>query len=156
MAMETTLILVKPDGVQRGLIGDIVSRFERKGLAIAGMKLMKVTPELAETHYGEHKGKPFYDGLVSFITAGPIVAMAIRGPRAIKVCRALMGKTFGHEAEPGTIRGDFSASTGMNLVHGSDSPESAQRELGIFFEPSEILDYEHTRAPWCYNEEDAG
>ena len=154
MAMEATLVLVKPDGVQRGLIGEVISRFERKGLVIAGLKLMRVTPELAETHYGEHKAKPFYPSLVSFITSGPVVAMAVRGPRAIKVVRDLMGKTFGHEAAPGTIRGDFSASTAMNIVHGSDSPASARRELGIFFPPAEILEYDHVRAPWCYNDED--
>jgi nucleoside-diphosphate kinase len=154
MAMEATLVLVKPDGVQRGLIGEVISRFERKGLVIAGLKLMRVTPELAETHYGEHKAKPFYPSLVSFITSGPVVAMAVRGPRAIKVVRDLMGKTFGHEAAPGTIRGDFSASTAMNIVHGSDSPASARRELGIFFPPAEILEYDHVRASWCYNDED--
>ncbi len=156
MAIETTLILIKPDGVQRGVCGDIIGRFERKGMQIAGMKLMHVTPELAERHYGEHKGRPFYDGLVKFITASPIVAMAIRGPRAVSVCRTLMGKTFGHEAEPGTIRGDFSCSKGFNLVHGSDSAESAVRELGIFFGDGEILDYETCNAGWVYNEEDLG
>lgn len=154
MAIESTLVLVKPDGVQRGLIGEVISRFERKGLTIAGLKLMQVTPELAETHYGEHKEKPFYPGLVEFITSGPVVAMAVRGPRAIKVVRDLMGKTFGHEAAPGTIRGDFSASTAFNVVHGSDSGTSAKRELGIFFRPEEILEFDHTRAKWCFGPED--
>ena len=154
MAIETTLVLVKPDGVQRGLIGEVISRFEQKGLTLAGLKLMRVTPELAETHYGEHKEKPFYPGLVEFITAAPVVAMAVRGPRAVKVVRDLMGKTFGYEAAPGTIRGDFSASTAYNVVHGSDSTTSAARELGIFFDATEILDYDHTRATWCFGPED--
>ena len=154
MAIETTLVLVKPDGVQRGLIGKVISRFEDKGLTLVGLKLLHVTPEIAEKHYGEHKEKPFYEPLVKFITSGPAVAMAIRGPRGIKVVRDLMGKTFGHEAAPGTIRGDYSHSTSMNIVHGSDSPESAARELGIFFDANEILEYDHTRINWCCGAED--
>jgi nucleoside-diphosphate kinase len=154
MAIETTLVLVKPDGVQRGLIGEVISRIERKGLVLAGLKLMQVTRALAEVHYGEHKEKPFYPGLVDFITAGPVVAMAVRGPRAIKVMRDLMGKTFGHEAAPGTIRGDFSASTAFNIVHGSDSPASAARELDIFFTADERLEYEPALARWCHGAED--
>ena len=154
MAIETTLILVKPDGVHRGLVGEVISRFERKGMTLAGLKLMRVTRELAEKHYGEHKGKPFYESLLTFITSGPVVAMAMRGPRGIKVARALMGKTFGHEAAPGTIRGDFGQSTSMNIVHGSDTPENAARELSIFFSEDEILDYDHCRSAWSFGEED--
>lgn len=154
MAVETTLILVKPDGVHRGLVGEVISRFERKGLTLAGLKLMRVTRDIAEKHYGEHKGKRFYEGLLDFITSGPVVAMAVRGPRCIAVARGLMGKTFGHEAAPGTLRGDFGLSTSMNIVHGSDSLENAARELAIFFSRGEILDYDHCRSAWSFGEED--
>ncbi len=139
--MERTLILLKPDAVQRRLIGPILERFERKGLKVVGMKLMQISDELAATHYGDHKGKPFYDGLVCFMTSAPVVAMALEGNKAISVCRKLMGATFGCDAEAGTIRGDFGISNGFNLVHGSDSPEAAERELGLFFNEGEILEY---------------
>ncbi len=131
--MEKTLILLKPDAVQRRLIGKILARFEDKGLRIAGMKLMQVSKELAETHYQDHKGKPFYDGLVGFITSSPVVALCLEGPSAITVCRNMMGATFGFKADPGTIRGDYGISNQFNLVHGSDGPEAAERELGLFF-----------------------
>ena len=131
--MEKTLILLKPDAVQRRLIGKILARFEDKGLRIAGMKLMQVSKELAETHYQDHKGKPFYDGLVGFITSSPVVALCLEGPSAITVCRNMMGTTFGFKADPGTIRGDYGISNQFNLVHGSDGPEAAERELGLFF-----------------------
>jgi nucleoside-diphosphate kinase len=139
MANETTLILVKPDGVRRHLIGEIVKRFEQKGLRIRGLKMMKMTEEMAAAHYAEHVSKPFYPELRDFIVSGPLVALAVEGPDAITLCRNLMGKTKAVEAQPGTIRGDFATTTGENLVHGSDSPESATRELGIFFKPEELF-----------------
>lgn len=139
--MERTLIILKPDTVQRQLVGQILDRFERKGLVLAGMKLMQVTKELAERHYAVHQGKPFYSGLIEYITSSPVVVVVVQGPRVIEVARKLMGKTFGYEAEPGTIRGDFGASKTYNLVHGSDSPESAEQEIGLYFKPDELLDY---------------
>ena len=139
--MERTLIILKPDCVQRRLIGRILQRFEEKGLTIAAMKLMQITRELAERHYAPHQGKPFYPGLISYITSGPVVVLVIAGPQAITICRKLMGKTFGFEAEPGTIRGDYGSSRTYNLVHGSDSPESAAAEMALYFTPGEILDY---------------
>ncbi|MCK4660633.1 MAG: nucleoside-diphosphate kinase [Phycisphaerae bacterium] len=140
--MERTLIILKPDCVQRRLIGRLLLRFEDKGLTIVGMKMMRVSRELAERHYGVHQGKPFYPGLLDYITSGPVVALVLRGPRCIEVSRALMGKTFGYEAVPGTIRGDFGLSRTYNLVHGSDSPESAETEITLYFKPHELLDYD--------------
>lgn len=137
--MERTLIILKPDCFQRRLIGRVISRFEEKGLALAGMKLMRVSRELAERHYAVHQGKPFYPGLIEFITKGPVVVIALQGPRCIEMARKIMGKTFGFDAEPGTIRGDFGASRAYNLVHGSDSPESAAFELGLYFRPEELI-----------------
>lgn len=148
--MEQTLILVKPDGVQRGLVGEIIARFENKGLRLSGLKLMQVTKELAEQHYDCHKGKPFYDGLVKFITSSPVVAMVWTGDDAINLCRTVMGATRPSEAQPGTIRGDFAINTGHNLVHGSDSPENASREIGLFFKPQEVVDYERLLEKWFY------
>lgn len=153
--METTLIILKPDAVQRGLIGRIISRIEDKGLQLAGAKLMRVPKALAEKHYAEHEGKPFYPGLIEFITSTPVVVLAVRGPEAIAVCRKLMGKTKGTEAEPGTIRGDFGVSPGFNLAHGSDSGESAERELALWFKPGELLDYELSVAQWVYEASEA-
>lgn len=141
MSVERTLILLKPDAVQRRLVGEITQRFERKGLKIVGMKLMQIPRELAEQHYAPHKGKPFYDGLVSFMTAAPVVAFVLEGFQAIDVCRKLMGQTFGFNADPGTIRGDYGISNQFNLVHGSDAPESAAREIELFFRPEELLSY---------------
>ena len=129
--MEQTLIILKPDCVQRRLIGRIISRLEDKGLVIGAMKLMRISRELAERHYAPHKGKPFYPGLIDYITSGPVVVMVVGGPRAINICRKLMGKTFGYDAEPGTIRGDFGCSRTYNLVHGSDSPETARQEISL-------------------------
>ncbi len=146
--VERTLILLKPDAVQRGLIGAIISRIERRGLKIVGLKMMRVTPELAERHYGEHKGKPFYEPLVRFITSAPIVAMVVEGPQAIAVMRAMMGKTDSKQAEPGTIRGDFGLSNRHNLMHGSDSPESATREIALFFTPEELHAYARSSEAW--------
>ncbi len=123
--MERTLIILKPDAVQRGLCGQILDRFEKKGLQIVGLKFMKIPQALAETHYGPHKGKPFYDGLVKFMTSSPVIVLALYGKDAIAIARKMMGATFGSKAEPGTIRGDFGVSNSFNLIHGSDSPESA-------------------------------
>ncbi|QDU79894.1 Nucleoside diphosphate kinase [Polystyrenella longa] len=142
MAVERTLLLVKPDGVQRRLVGTILSRFESKGLKIVGLKMLNVTPELARKHYEEHVEKPFYPLLEEFITASPVVAIAAEGVDAISVARTMMGSTNGREAAPGTIRGDLSQSRQMNLVHGSDSPEAAKRELDIYFSAAELLDYD--------------
>lgn len=151
MSMETSLIILKPDAVQRGLTGRILSRFEDKGLQIVGMKLGMISPETAATHYQDHKGKPFYDGLVSFMTSSPVVILAVRGVGAIAVARKMMGATFGSKAEAGTIRGDFGVSNSFNLIHGSDSPEAAERELGIFFQPGEVLDFSRPIDEWVYD-----
>ena len=139
MALERTLILVKPDGVERRLIGRIVSRIEDKGLSIIGMKMLQVTPELSKQHYAEHVAKPFYKDLEAFITSGPVVALVVEGPEAITVMRTLMGKTNARESAPGTIRGDLGASRQMNLIHGSDGPDAAKREIATYFKDSEIV-----------------
>jgi len=146
--MERTLVLLKPDALQRRLVGTIIARFEAKGLNIVAMKLVQVSRSLAERHYAEHVGKPFYGELVSFITSAPVVALVVVGPRAIEAVRRLMGKTNPFDADPGTIRGDFGLSVGMNLVHGSDSPASAAREIPLFFTEAELLAYEMTDAAW--------
>ena len=146
--MEQTLIILKPDCVQRRLMGRIIQRFEDKGLTITAMKMMQISRDLAERHYAPHKGKPFYPGLIEYITSGPVVVMVVAGPRAINVCRKLMGKTFGFDAEPGTIRGDFGASTTYNLVHGSDSPESAATEIALYFADAEMLNYTTPETAW--------
>ena len=148
MSIERSLILVKPDGVQRGLIGAIISRIEQRGLRIDGMKLMHISQELAEQHYGEHKGKSFYNSLIEFITSSPVVAMVVTGPQAVSVMRAMMGKTDARAAAPGTIRGDFGLSNGTNLVHGSDSLESAKKEIERFFTPDEICSYTRESENW--------
>lgn len=137
--LERTFVAVKPDGVQRGLVGDMISRFEKRGLKLVGLKMLMVTPELAEKHYGEHKGKPFYEGLVSFITSGPVVAMVWEGKNAISLARNVIGATNPASATQGTIRGDLAVDIGRNLVHGSDGPESAVREVSIFFHDGELL-----------------
>ena len=149
--METTLIILKPDAVQRGLMGRIISRFEDKGLQIVGCKLMQISPELAAKHYESHQGKPFYDGLVKFMTSSPVLVMALRGVGAIAMSRKMMGATFGSKAEPGTIRGDFGVSNSFNLIHGSDSPEAAERELGLFFNAGEVLDLNRAIEGWVYD-----
>jgi nucleoside-diphosphate kinase len=154
MATERSLILVKPDGVERRLAGRIISRFEERGLRLVGLKMLRVTKELAAEHYAEHIEKPFYPLLEEFITAGPIVAIVIEGPEAISVARVMMGSTNGREAPPGTIRGDYGLSRQMNLVHGSDGPEAAVREIGIYFRPEELVDHEPTLAEWiCADDE---
>jgi len=149
--MERTLIILKPDAVQRGLSGEIVTRFEKKGLQIVGMKMMRIPQQLAETHYEPHKGKPFYPGLVKFMTSSPVVVLALAGKDAIAISRKMMGATFGSKAEPGTIRGDYGVSNSFNLIHGSDSPESAQRELGLFFKQGELLDWAPASQGWVYD-----
>ncbi|NPA75666.1 MAG: nucleoside-diphosphate kinase [Euryarchaeota archaeon] len=145
---QRTLVLLKPDAVNRRLMGELIARFEKKGLKIVAMKMLKVPREMAERHYEVHRGKPFYESLIEYITSGPVVAMAIEGDNAIAVVRKMMGKTNGQEAEPGTIRGDYSMSIQNNLVHGSDSEESAHRELSIFFRPEEIVEYEMADERW--------
>jgi len=148
--MERTYLMVKPDGVQRGLCGEIVSRFERKGLKLVAMKLMVIPKETAELHYGEHKGKKFYDSLISYITSGPVLAMVWEGENAVSICRNMMGKTNPAESAPGTIRGDYATVTGLNIIHGSDSVESAEREIKIFFKPEELVSYDRTADRWTY------
>jgi nucleoside-diphosphate kinase len=146
--MERTFLMIKPDGVQRGLIGEIVSRFEKKGLQLAAAKFMSVDQELAVQHYAEHEGKPFYEPLIAFITSAPVFAMVWQGDNVIALSRALIGKTNAVEAAPGTIRSDYAVHTNFNLIHGSDSPENAEREIGIFFAPQELVEYEQTIQRW--------
>jgi nucleoside-diphosphate kinase len=146
--MERTFLMVKPDGVQRGLIGEIMRRVERKGFQLIAAKLMVISKELAETHYAEHEGKDFYGELVAFITSGPVFAMVWEGDQVIALSRTLMGKTNCLEAIPGTIRGDYASHTRYNLIHGSDSPESAQREIANFFKPEELVAYDRTIQAW--------
>lgn len=146
--MERTLILFKPDCVQRRLVGKLLSRFEEKGLAIVALKLMQITPDLAKQHYAEHVNKPFYPGLEEYITSTPVVAAILEGLEAITVVRSMLGATSGLKAAPGTIRGDFSSSRQMNLVHASDGPEAAEREMGLYFKPEEICSYDLSLTPW--------
>jgi nucleoside-diphosphate kinase len=148
MPFERTLVLLKPDCVQRRLMGKIISRFEEKGFNLIAMKMLQVTPELAKQHYAEHVSKPFYPGLERFITASPILALIVEGLEAIRVVRDMLGATSGLKAAPGTIRGDFSSSRQMNLVHASDGPEAAAREIGLYFRPQEIFSYSPTLTPW--------
>jgi len=152
--MERTLVLLKPDCVQRRLMGRIISRFEDKGLNIVAMKMLRVTTELARTHYAEHVDKPFYAGLERFITGAPVVAMIVQGFEAIRIVRDMLGATSGLQATPGTIRGDYSLSRQMNLVHASDGPEAAAREISIYFGDDEICDYEPTITPWMKAEDE--
>lgn len=152
--MERTLIILKPDAVQRQFCGRIISRFEDKGLKLCAMKMMHISRELAETHYAVHKGKPFYDKLISFITSSPVVVMALEGANIVEVTRKMMGATFGSKAEPATIRGDFGVSNSFNLIHGSDSPENAVKEIALFFSPEEMLDYELNDRNWIYDYSD--
>ncbi len=138
--MEKSLVLVKPDGVAKGLTGEIIARLERRGLKICALKLMRLARTQAETHYGEHRGKPFFDGLVDFITSGPLVAMVVQGENAVRVIRTMMGPTNPADAAPGTIRGDYALNIGNNVIHGSDGLQSAAREIAIFFTPDEIVE----------------
>jgi len=148
--MERTYAMVKPDGVQRGLIGEIISRFEKKGIKVVGLKLLQITPEMAGVHYGEHKEKPFFADLVNFITSGPVAAMVLEGDNVIQIVRDMMGATNPKDSAPGTIRGDYAMTIDKNIIHGSDSPESAAREIGIFFKPEEIIDYNKCGSEWVY------
>jgi nucleoside-diphosphate kinase len=148
--MERSLIILKPDTVQRGLAGQVLTRFENKGLKIVGAKFMQISRELAETHYCEHKGKDFFDDVVGYITSGPVIAVVLEGPSAITVIRQMLGVTDGRKAPSGTIRGDFAISTRYNLVHGSDSPESARREINLFFTPEEMLSYDRVVQQWSW------
>jgi nucleoside-diphosphate kinase len=146
--MERTFLAIKPDGVQRGLVAEVMGRFEKKGFKLVGLKFMQVTRQMAENHYGEHAGKGFFEGLVTYITTGPIVAMAWEGPNVIATSRKMVGATNPAAAEPGTIRGDLATDIGRNIIHGSDSPESATRELGIFFKPEELFNWDRTQEKW--------
>jgi nucleoside-diphosphate kinase len=146
--VEQTLVILKPDAVQRRLVGRVVQRFEEKGLIITGMKMMQISRALAEQHYGVHKSKPFFPGLIDYITCSPVVVMALQGHRAIEVVRSMMGATAGFQANPGTIRGDFGLSQTYNLVHGSDSPASAATEIALFFTEDELFDYNPVDAEW--------
>ena len=147
--METTYVMVKPDGVQRGLIGEIIGRFERKGLKLVGLKSVVPSRETAETHYAVHAERPFYPGLINFVTSGPVVCMALSGKDAISVARTLIGATNGREASPGTIRGDFGMDMGYNMIHGSDAADTAEFELGLWF-PEGLMDWEQTITSWVY------
>jgi nucleoside-diphosphate kinase len=146
--MQQTLILLKPDGVQRRLIGEVIGRLERKGLRLAALKLVKCSRDLAEKHYAVHKGKPFYESLISFLTSGPTAAMVWEGREAVSACRTMMGLTDGAKSPPGTIRGDYGLSIQNNLVHGSDSPENAAAEIALWFTNSELVSYTPTDASW--------
>ncbi|MDA1014911.1 MAG: nucleoside-diphosphate kinase [Planctomycetota bacterium] len=154
MATQRSLILVKPDGVNRRLIGRLITRIEDKSLKIVGLKMLRVTEELSRQHYAEHVTKPFYPLLEEFITSGPVVAIVVEGPDAITVMRTLMGSTNGRDSAPGTIRGDFGCSRQMNLMHGSDGPEAAEREIGIYFRDEELLEYSTSLDSWvCADDE---
>src|SRR5690625_1414627 len=148
--MEKTFLMVKPDGVQRHLIGEIVQTFEKKGFKLAGAKLMNISEELAKQHYGEHADKPFFQELVSFITSGPVFAMVWEGENVIKTARSMMGETNPQDAAPGTIRGDYGVTVGKNIIHGSDSAASAKREIDLFFAEEEILSYDKQDNSWIY------
>ena len=148
MANEKTLILVKPDGVQRGIAGEVISRLEATGLRVAGMKLLQISDELAASHYGEHEGKPFYPGLVGFITSGPVVAICLDGPNAIAISRKVMGSTNPAEAAPGTVRGDLAIDIGRNVIHGSANAADAAREVALYFSDDELVDYSRAIDEW--------
>lgn len=148
--MERTFLMIKPDGVQRGLVGEIITRFENKGFQLVGLKMMQISRELAETHYGEHKEKPFFNSLVDYITSAPVVAMVWQGKDVIATAREMMGATNPLKAAPGTIRGTYGVDTGRNIIHGSDSPASADREINLFFKPEELMDYKRALDEWIY------
>ncbi len=148
--MERTYLMVKPDGVQRGLAGEIIARFEKRGFKIAALKMLRISRELAEKHYGEHVGKPFFESLVGFITSGPVVAMVVEGKDAVSAVREMMGATDPLKALPGTIRGTYGIDIGRNIIHGSDSKESAAREIALFFKEEELWDYSREIDNWIY------
>lgn len=149
--MEDTLLIIKPDGVQRRLIGEILRRLEAKGLQVTALKMMRISREMAEKHYAAHRAKPFYPGLIAYITSSPVVALIARGRSAVQVTRAMMGATFGSKAAPGTIRGDLAISDGLNLIHGSDSPAAAAQEIAFYFRPEEIHAGPMADLPWVYD-----
>ncbi len=150
MAMERSLVIIKPDGVQRGLIGAIISRLENRGLKIVAMKMIQMDEDLARRHYAIHEGKPFFESLIKYITSAPVVVMVVEGPRAVEVVRKTMGATNPADADPGTIRADFALEIGRNLIHGSDSLETAEKEISLFFNPSEILSYTRDTDRWIF------
>ncbi len=152
--MQRTLAIIKPDAVQRRLIGKIISRFEEKGLEIVGLKMTVISEDLAKKNYSVHEGKDFFEKLIKFMTSGPVVILVLRGENAIEVIRKLMGSTSGHEADPGTIRGDYAMSGRFNLIHGSDSVESAEREISLFFDDTSIMDSEKSDLKWIYDMSD--
>lgn len=151
--MERTLVLVKPDGVQRGLVGEILGRLERKGLKVVGLRLLRVPRDMAERHYAIHAGKHFYPELVEFITSGPVAAIAVAGPDAVAIVRRLVGATMPNQAEPGTIRGDLGVSGLRNLIHASDAPETADTELALWFDAGSVVDYERAIDTWVMADE---
>lgn len=151
---ERTLIIVKPDGVQRHLVGEIISRFERKGFKLVAAKFMKITKQVAKTHYSVHKDKPFYDGLIEYLSSAPVLVTVWEGEGVIKTARKMIGRTFCYDARPGTIRGDLGCSAGYNLVHGSDSPASAEFEIPLFFSPEEIVNYDIADEDWICGKND--
>ncbi len=148
---ERTFLMVKPDGVQRNLVGTVIGRMEKKGLKLVAMKMLHISPDLASRHYGEHEGKPFYKGLLEFITSGPVVAMIWEGDNVIEMTRSLVGATDPRKAAPGTMRGDLAVFTGKNIVHASDSPENAKREISLFFKEEDIFTYEQAHDSWLYD-----
>ncbi len=149
--MQRTLVMLKPDAVHRGLVGRILARFEAKGLKIVALKMAVLDPETARRHYAPHKGKDFYEPLIRFVTGGPMVFVVLEGKDVVAVVRKMMGATFGPDAEPGTIRGDFGVSNRFNLVHGSDSPEAAEQETGLFFKADELIDWQPADLSWRYD-----
>ncbi len=151
---EHTLVIIKPDAIQRHLAGEVISRFETKGLKLVGAKFMQASEDLCRQLYDVHQGKPFFEGVVKFLSSAPVLVMVWEAEGVIEIVRRMMGATFGCDAEPGTIRGDFGCSRGYNLVHGSDSSESAEREIKLFFQPVEIVDYKLTDADWLYGKND--
>jgi nucleoside-diphosphate kinase len=146
--LDRSLVLLKPDAVQRGLVGELISRLERRGLKLTAMKMLQADEDLGTRHYEAHVDKPFFPGLIEFITSSPLVALVVEGPGAVRAVRALMGETSPEDSPPGTIRGDYALTIGQNLVHGSDSDESAEREIGVFFTPDEVLGYERDIDRW--------
>lgn len=149
--VERSFVMIKPDGVQRELVGEIIGRFEKKGVKIVGLKLMVIPKALAEKHYEMHKERDFFEGLIKFITSGPVVAMVMEGENVINITRKMLGATKPGDAEPGTIRGDYVLDAGQNIMHASDSKENAEREIALFFSPEEILDYKLTIRHWIYS-----
>ncbi len=152
--MERTLVIIKPDAIQRQLAGKIISRFEEKGLQVVAAKFMRISQELGKTHYSDHLEKPFFPSLLKYMTSGPVMVLVLQADGIIPMVRKLMGATFGCDAEPGTIRGDFGGSKGFNLVHGSDSPEAAQKEIKLFFKDDEVIDYDLANSHWIYGSGD--